>query len=224
MSGRVVLITGAAGALGRAVAERFASEGDRLALLDQVPMNLEAAYQGQCDLGNSAETEAHAARIVSQLGRIDILLNIAGGFEMGEPVHATSEKTWRFMFEVNLWTLVRMLEAVVPIMREQGAGRIVNMGARAALRGSALMGAYAASKSAVIRLTESLSDELKESGVQVNCILPSVIDTPRNRSDIPDADFSRWVQPQRIAEVMAFLVSDGGADIHGASIPVESLS
>ncbi len=224
MTGRVVLITGAAGALGRAVAARFASEGDQLALLDQMPITLDAAYQGQCDLGDGAETEAHVSRIVAELGRIDVLLNIAGGFEMGEPVHATSEKTWKFMFDVNFWTLVRMLEAVVPVMRSQGAGSIVNMGARAAIRGSAMMGAYAASKSAVIRLTESLSDELKESGVRVNCILPSIIDTPRNRSDMPDADYSRWVKPERIADVMAFLVSPGGADIHGASLPVDALS
>jgi len=224
MTNKVVLITGAAGALGRAVAERFATEGNQLALLDQVPTNIQAAYSAQCDLGDSAATRTHVARIVAQLGRIDVLLNIAGGFEMGEPVHATSEKTWKFMFDVNLWTLVHMLEAVVPVMRDQGAGKIINMGARAALRGSALMGAYAASKSAVIRLTESLSDELKELGVQVNCILPSIIDTPRNRSDMPDADYSQWVQPQRIAEVMAFLVSPGGADIHGASIPVDALS
>ncbi len=224
MTNKVVLITGAAGALGRAVAERFATEGNQLALLDQVPTNIQAAYSAQCDLGDSTATRVHVARIVAQLGRIDVLLNIAGGFEMGEPVHATSEKTWKFMFDVNLWTLVHMLEAVVPVMRDQGAGKIINMGARAALRGSALMGAYAASKSAVIRLTESLSDELKELGVQVNCILPSIIDTPRNRSDMPDADYSQWVQPQRIAEVMAFLVSPGGADIHGASIPVDALS
>ncbi len=224
MTNKVVLITGAAGALGKAVAERFATEGNQLALLDQVPTNIQAAYSAQCDLGDSTATRAHVARIVAQLGRIDVLLNIAGGFEMGEPVHATSEKTWKFMFDVNLWTLVHMLEAVVPFMRDQGTGKIINMGARAALRGSALMGAYAASKSAVIRLTESLSDELKELGVQVNCILPSIIDTPRNRSDMPDADYSQWVQPQRIAEVMAFLVSPGGGDIHGASIPVDALS
>ena len=224
MSGRVVLISGAAGALGRSVARRFAAEGDQLALLDLAPCEIDAAYHGQCDLTDAKACGREVERIVERLGRIDILLNITGGFEMGEPVHATSEKTWQFMFDVNLWTLVRMVEAVVPVMRAQGSGRIVNMGARAGLRGSALMGAYAASKSAVMRLTESLSDELKEHGVQVNCILPSIIDTPRNRSDMPDADYSRWVQPERIADVMAFLVSSGGADIHGASIPVEAHS
>lgn len=165
MTGRVVVITGAAGVLGRAVARGFAAEGDTLALLDQVEIDSDAAYRGRCDLTDAAACRREIDDVVRQLGRIDVLLNIAGGFEMGEPVHATSEKTWRFMFDVNLWTAVRMLEAVVPVMRRQGGGKIVNMGARAALRGSAMMGAYAASKSAVIRLTESLSDELKYEGV-----------------------------------------------------------
>ena len=222
MSGRVVLITGAAGALGKAVARRFAAEGDQLALLDQVATGEDAAFAAQCDLADGQACQKAVTQIVERLGRIDVLLNVAGGFEMGEPVHATQAKTWQFMFDVNLWTLVRMVESVVPVMRKQGSGSIVNMGARAALRGAALMGAYAASKSAVMRLTESLSDELRGAGVQVNCILPSIIDTPRNRGDMPDADHSLWVKPERIADVMAFLVSPGGADIHGAAIPVDA--
>ncbi len=221
MSARTVLITGAAGALGRVVAERFRERGDDLALIDQIEPDQPAGYVGCCDLRDPEACQAEVSRILDRYGRIDVLLNIAGGFEMGEPVYATNRDTWRFMFDVNLWTMLHMLEAVVPLMRERGQGKIVNMGARAALRGSALMGAYAASKSAVIRLTESLAEELKEDGINVNCLLPSIIDTPRNRADMPNEDYSRWVSPERIADVMEFLTSSAAEALHGASIAVD---
>ena len=221
MTARTVLITGASGALGRVVAERFRARGDALALLDQVEIDQSAEYVGRCDLRDPDACKTEVDKIRERLGRIDVLLNIAGGFEMGEPVYATRRETWQFMFDVNLWTMLHMLEAVVPVMRGQGEGKIVNMGARAALRGTALMGAYAASKSAVIRLTESLADELKEEGINVNCILPSIIDTPRNRADMPDADYARWVPPERIADVMEFLTSPAAEAMHGAAVPVD---
>lgn len=221
MSSRTVLITGAAGALGRVVAERFRQKGDDLALLDQIEPDQAAGYVGCCDLRDPDACQVEISRILDRYGRIDVLLNIAGGFEMGEPVYATKRGTWKFMFDVNLWTMLHMLEAVVPVMCEQGEGKIVNMGARAALKGSALMGAYAASKSAVVRLTESLADELKEEDINVNCILPSIIDTPRNRADMPNEDYSRWVSPERIADVMEFLTSSAAEAMHGASIAVD---
>lgn len=221
MSARTVLITGASGALGRVVAERFRSRGDALALLDQVAFDQSAEYIGRCDLRDPDACNTEVDSILAQLGRIDVLLNVAGGFEMGEPVYETRRETWQFMFDVNVCTMLHMLEAVVPVMRKQQAGKIVNMGARAALRGTALMGAYAASKSAVIRLTESLADELKDEGINVNCILPSIIDTPRNRADMPDADYARWVPPDRIADVMEFLASPAAEAMHGAAVPVD---
>ncbi len=221
MTTRTVLITGASGALGRVVAERFRARGDALALLDQVEFEQSAEYIGTCDLRDRDACKTEVGKILERLGRVDVLLNVAGGFEMGEPVYSTRRETWQFMFDVNLWTMLHMLEAVVPVMREQKEGKIVNMGARAALRGSALMGAYAASKSAVMRLTESLADELKEEGINVNCILPSIIDTPRNRADMPDADYARWVPPERIADVMEFLASPAAEAMHGAAVPVD---
>lgn len=224
VANRRIVITGAAGAVGRTVAQHFNGLGDSLALLDQIEVPMKAAYVGHCDLTQVDACHEHVRRIASRLGGVDVLLNVVGGFEMGAPVYATRSETWKLMFDVNIWTMVHMLEAVVPVMRGQGSGKIVNMGARAALRGVGMMGAYCASKAAVVRLTESLSDELKEEGINVNCILPSIIDTPRNRMDMPDADQSRWVAPERIAQVMDFLASPAADAMHGAALPVEGLS
>lgn len=221
MADRRVVITGAAGALGQAVAEHFAGLGDRLALLDQIEVQREADYRGCSDLRDVEACRKEVDGAVSRLGGIDVLLSVAGGFEMGEPVYSTEPDLWQRMFDINLWTMVNMVQAVVPVMRRQGGGKIVTIGARAALRGSALMGAYCASKSAVVRVTESLAEELKEEGINVNCIMPSIIDTPRNRVDMPDADFTRWVLPQRIADVMEFLVSDAASDLHGVALAID---
>ena len=221
MAHRRVVITGAAGALGQAGAKHFAGLGDRLALLDQVEVQRQADYRGCCDLRDLEACRREVDGVVSRLEGIDVLLSVAGGFEMGEPVYSTESDLWQRMFDINLWTMVNMVQAVVPVMRRQGSGKIVTIGARAALRGAARMGAYCASKSAVVRVTESLADELKEEGINVNCIMPSIIDTPRNRMDMPDADFTRWVAPQRIADVMEFLVSDAASDLHGVALAVD---
>ena len=142
---------------------------------------------------------------------------------MGESVHETSAATWDFLMDLNARTLINVASAVVPAMIQRGRGRIVTIGAGAALKGGAHMGAYAASKSALIRLTESMSAELKHQGINVNYVLPSIIDTPDNRAAMPDADASRWVAPAALADVIAFLASDGAAAIHGAAIPVTGL-
>lgn len=220
---RVVVVTGAAGALGRAVAAEFARRGARLALIDIVSI---AGPHGSwvCDLGDAAACSETVARIRERLGRIDALANVAGGFTMGEAVHETTDATWRHMLELNAGTVLNMARAVVPHMLAAGAGRIVNVAARAGLRGTARMAAYAASKSVVIRLTEALADELKGKGINVNCVLPSIIDTERNRADMPDADPAKWVAPADLARVIAFLASDDARAIHGAALPVEGLS
>ncbi len=223
MSDRTIVITGAAGALGRVVAERFRAHGDTLALLDLIETDQHAEYFACCDLRDAEACQAQVERIRDRFGHIDVLLNIAGGFEMGEPVYATRTEVWKRMFDINVWTMINMVQAVVPVMRAQGRGKIVNMGARAALRGSALMGAYAASKSVVMRLTESLADELGEDGINVNCILPSIIDTPRNRQDMPDEEHARWVSPDAIAHTMEFLASEASDAMHGAALPVDGL-
>ena len=221
---RTVMITGAAGNLGRAVAAAFAATGDRLVLVARTRDALERAY-GTEDarrlFGAADLLDAQALRQALQpIGPIDVLCNLAGGFTMGTPVHATPEADWRRMQDLNVGTLVHAVGAVVPGMLERGAGRIVNVGANAALRGAAEMGAYIAAKSEVLRLTEAMSAELRGHGINVNCVMPSIIDTPENRAAMPGADPSRWVAPADLAQVIVFLASDGARAVHGACIPV----
>ncbi len=222
-SNRVVLVTGAAGALGKAVVEKFATGDAAVAQLDVVPID-NAHYSAVCDLTDSENCKEAVAAIVDSLGAIDVLANIAGGFTMGETVHEISDETWDFMFGLNAKSVINMARAVLPVMLPRQSGKIVNIGARAGLRGAPNMAAYSASKSVVMRLTESLADELKEEGINVNAILPSIIDTERNRQDMPNADFNKWVAPAAIAEVVAFLASAAADPIHGALLPVEGLS
>ena len=222
-SNRVVLVTGAAGALGKAVVEKFATGDATVAQLDVVPID-NAHYSAVCDLTDSESCKEAVAAIVDSLGAIDVLANIAGGFTMGETVHEISDETWDFMFGLNAKSVINMARAVLPVMLPRQSGKIVNIGARAGLRGAPNMAAYSASKSVVMRLTESLADELKEEGINVNAILPSIIDTERNRQDMPNADFNKWVAPAAIAEVVAFLASAAADPIHGALLPVEGLS
>jgi NAD(P)-dependent dehydrogenase (short-subunit alcohol dehydrogenase family) len=143
---------------------------------------------------------------------------------MGDPVHATSDKTWDFLFDLNTRSVLNTAAAVVPIMLEKGSGKVVNVSARAGLAGAAAMGTYTASKAAVMRLTESMALELREQGVNVNAVMPSLIDTPRNRADMPDADHSKWVRPADIAEVIGYLASPAACAVHGACVPVDGLS
>ena len=219
IEGRTAIVTGAAGVLGAAVAQALHDAGAQVTGIDIV--SADAPWPIRiADLTDAATTVEAFAKI----GDIDILANIAGGFTMGDTVDETSDETWDFMFNLNARTVLNAARAAVPGMRARGAGKIVNIGARAALRGTGAMGAYCASKSVVLRLTETLADELKASNINVNCILPSIIDTPRNRTDMPGADFSKWVTPAEVAGVVLFLASDAAKAVHGASIPVEGLS
>ncbi len=224
----VVVITGAFGALGRTVAQAFAARGARLALLDVAPQPPTAVREmlGQAPLlfGGVDLTDLQATRRVmdataTRFGGIDVLVNVAGGFRW-ERLEEGDPETWDQLYAMNLRTAVVCCKAALPALLERSAGRIINIGAGAAARATAGMGAYAASKAGVQRLTESLADELKDRGITVNAILPSIIDTPRNRADMPDADFSRWVAPEAIAEVIAFLASDAARAVTGAAIPV----
>ena len=219
----IVLVTGAAGALGQAVVEEFVRVGATPVQLDIVEPDNDH-YSVKCDLADAAACEAAVRDIVAKYQRIDVLANIAGGFTMGEQVHETTAATWDFMLNLNALSVLNMARAVVPQMLAQGNGKVVNVGARAGLRGAGHMGAYSASKAVVIRLTEALADELKEQGINVNCVLPSIIDTERNRHDMADADFSRWVAPAALAKVVRFLASADADPIHGAALPVEGLS
>ncbi len=177
----------------------------------------------RCDVTEWDEVEAMAAAAIERFGRIDALANLTGGFRMGEPVHATTEATMRFLLDINVRTLLNTVHAVVPGMIDAGGGRIVNVGAYAALKGVAQMGAYVVAKSAVVRLTESMAAELRESNINVNCVLPTIIDTPGNRAAMPEADPGRWVAPADLAAVIVFLASDAARAIHGAAVPVTGL-
>ena len=224
---RIVVITGASGNLGRAVARAFADLGARLALLDLKRGDLQdSASQLFVDVNlmNPESVASAVGKALERFGRIDVLCNIAGGFRMGPPVHETKDADWEFLLGLNARSVLNTVRAAVPAMLKGGGGRIVNIGAFAAQRGAANMGAYIASKSAVIRLTESMAAELREKNVNVNCVLPTIIDTPENRAAMPNADPRKWVAPQDLAAVIVFLASDAARAIHGAAIPVSGLS
>jgi NAD(P)-dependent dehydrogenase (short-subunit alcohol dehydrogenase family) len=176
------------------------------------------------DLLEQAQVDTTVQRAIDRFARIDVLCNVAGGFRMGEGVHQTSDANWNFLFDLNARTLLHAVRAVVPRMLQAGRGKVVNVGAFAAQRGVAQMGAYTASKSAVIRLTEAMAAELREKNINVNCVLPTIIDTPENRAAMPDADPARWVAPEDLANAIVFLASPAARAIHGASLPVTGLS
>lgn len=217
---RIVMVTGAAGNLGRAVAKAFSERGATLVLLDAKPGDAIV----QTDLRDARSVQQAVERTLERHGRIDVLCNIAGGFRMGPSVHETPDPDWDFLFDLNAKSVLHMARAVVPAMIRSGSGKIVNVGAYAAQRGAAAMGAYIASKSAVIRITETMAAELREKNINVNCVLPTIIDTPENRAAMPQADPRRWVAPQDLAAVIVFLASDSARAIHGAAIPVSGLS
>jgi NAD(P)-dependent dehydrogenase (short-subunit alcohol dehydrogenase family) len=229
---RVVIVTGAAGHLGRAVSQAFAEHGARLVLVDLQRDGLEKAFGAEregtvlvpANLLQQADADAMAKTAVERFGRIDVLCNIAGGFRMGEAVHETSDANWDFLFDLNSRTVLHAARAVVPRMLEGGGGKVVNVGAFAAQKGEAHKGAYIASKSVVIRLTEAMAAELREKNINVNCVLPTIIDTPDNRAAMPDVDPARWVAPQDLANAILFLASDAARAVHGAALPVTGLS
>lgn len=224
---RCVMITGAAGNLGRAVAGAFGALGANLVLLDRQRGSLkedERTHFVQTDLLDAASVRAAVDQAMARFGRIDVLCNLAGGFRMGPAVHETPDADWDFLLDLNARSVLQTARAVVPVMLKAGGGRIVNVGAYAAQKGAARMGAYVASKSAVIRLTETMAAELREKNINVNCVLPTIIDTPENRAAMPEADPKRWVAPQDLAQAIVFLASDRARAIHGAALPVTGLS
>lgn len=229
---RIVLVTGAAGNLGRAVADLFQERGDTVAVLGRSRESLARTFGDEddrrifvpADLLQPAAVQQAVDRLVARCGALDVLCNVAGGFSMGHPVHATPPAEWQQLQDLNVRTLLNAAGAVVPQMLRQGRGWIVNVGANAAQRGVAQMGAYVAAKAEVQRITEAMAAELREQGIHVNCVMPTIIDTPENRAAMPKADPARWVAPRQLAEVIAFLASDAAAAVHGACIPVTGLS
>lgn len=221
MSDRVIAVTGGHGVLGRAVVEAAVADGLRVAVIDHAAgrETPEGVLElGGVDLTDSGAAERAMSAVVERFGRLDALLNIAGGFVWQTVDDA--EPAWDRMFALNVTTALNASRAALPHLRRSDEGRIVNVGANGALKSAAGMGAYAASKSGVHRLTESLAEELKSTPVTVNAVLPSILDTEQNRKDMPDADPSTWVRPSDLARVMLFLASPDSRAITGALIPV----
>lgn len=227
MADRVMIVTGAFGSLGRVVVRAAATRGWRVAALDMAattPTDL-AADEGwieavpAVDLTESDSAKAAIESVLSRHGRLDALLNIAGGFRW-TPVADSDAAVWDLMFRLNVQTAVNASRAALPHLVASGAGRIVNVGAGAAERSGAGMAPYTASKAGVHRFTESLAEELKGKGVTVNAVLPSIIDTPQNRADMPDADPAKWVSPAELAEVMLFLASPEASAVTGSLVRV----
>ena len=221
MSERVIAITGGHGVLGRAVVEAALADGLKVAVIDHA--SGQSAPEGVLELGGVDLTDPDSATkaidaVASHFGRLDALLNIAGGFVWQTTDDA--DPAWAKMFALNLTTALNASRAALPHLKASPEGRIVNVGANAALKSAAGMGAYAASKAGVHRLTESLAEEVKETSVTVNAVLPSILDTAQNRKDMPDADPAKWVAPSDLARVMLFLASPDSRAITGALVPV----
>ncbi len=225
-SGKHVVITGAAGVLGQAVVDRVLSLGGTVAALD-IQFNNSDSFQVPSGLTRHHVdlTDRDATRAVfEKIGVVDALFNIAGGFVMGPLVYEFSDDDWDHMFDINVRTFLNCVRAAVPKMISGGrGGAIVNVGARAALTGEAHMGVYCAVKGIILHLTESLSKEVQSHGIRVNAVLPSIIDTPQNRRDMPETDFGTWVSPNDLSEIMCFLASNQAKSIHRALVPVSGL-
>jgi 3-oxoacyl-[acyl-carrier protein] reductase len=222
MDGKVVVVTGASGALGKVVAEAAIARGGRVAGVDhaasQIPATETRIELGGVDLSDPAQAKKAIDAAAAHFGRLDVLINIAGGFAF-ETVSEGDPKTWQRMYALNVLTALHASRSAIPHLAPSRSARIVNVGAMAALQASAGMGAYAASKAGVHRLTEALAAEWKGK-ITVNAVLPSVIDTPANRASMPKADFAKWVKPQELAEVILFLASDAASAVTGALLPV----
>lgn len=231
LKGRVAVLTGATGNLGRAAVEAFRRAGATVVLVDRSEERLARTFAdlesspehllaGDVDLTDEASAKRACQAAVERFGRIDVLFNTVGLYRGGTPVAEDDLSTWDLVLDVNLRTTLLMCRAAVPYLLGQRSGRIINTTSRNAFRGAARAAAYSAAKAAVLRLTESLAAEVKDSGVNVNCLVPGTIDTPENREASPEADTSRWVAPAAIADVAVFLASDAARAVTGAAIPV----
>jgi 3-oxoacyl-[acyl-carrier protein] reductase len=222
MHGKAIVITGASGALGKVVADAAVARGARVAGINRAAARggttADRIDLGGVDLSDAAQALQAVDAAAAHFGRLDVLVNIAGAFAF-ETVADGDPKTWQRLYAINVTTALNASRAAIPHLVASGAGRIVNIGAMGALQAGAGMGAYAASKAGVHRLTEALAAELKGK-VTVNAVLPSTIDTPANRRDMPKADFTAWVTADELANVILFLASDAASAVTGALLPV----
>ncbi len=228
---KVVLVTGGTGALGRAVTEAFVKAdasvfvsyiiSEEITLLKyQLGHNQNKVTIIESDLMKGESVRRLVETVLHQSGRIDVLANVVGGYAGGPSIHETKEKDFDFMLNLNLRSAFLISKAVLPSMIERKKGKIVHIASRTGLKGEATVGPYSISKGGVIRLTEAIAEEVRDFGINCNCLMPSVIDTEANRKAMPDADFSKWVKPEEIAQVILFLCSEDARIINGAAIPV----
>jgi len=229
--GKKILVTGAAGNLGPAVVEAFLQAGGTVIGLDHRKGRLNGSFDSieskgivhyfeGVDLTDRPAVLTLGSRVRDQVGMVDVVVNTVGGFTSGDPVYELEPETLQWMIELNVNSFLNIVAGFVPHLIEKGGGKVITVGSRASLSGSAKTGAYAAAKGALLRLTESLAEELKMKNIQVNCVLPSTIDTPDNRQAMPNADFAKWVKPENLAETILFLASDSADEISGAALPV----
>ncbi len=231
VSDNVVIITGASGNLGLATAHAFQHAGAKTVLVERSTDLLKQNFPdltnspdhllaGDVDLTDAGSVTGMVDQALNWFGRLDVLVNTVGAYRGGTPMHEEDLETWDFLLTLNLRTTLLTCRAVVPVMQRQGQGKIINVASRSGIFGEAGAAAYSASKGAVLRLTESMAEELKQSNITVNAVLPGTIDTPQNRQAMPDADHSTWVAPEAIAEVIFFLGSDAARAVTGAAVPV----
>jgi NAD(P)-dependent dehydrogenase (short-subunit alcohol dehydrogenase family) len=226
---RTSIVTGGSGALGSAVVDLFLDAGDRVVvpwIVRSEADALSARRPAELERGRLVLVEADVAEdegataVAAAAGSAAVLVNGVGGFAGGEPVEATPLDVWDRLYRMNVRTAVAASRAVLPSMRARGRGVIVNVASQAALAPPGGIAAYAASKAAVVALTLSLQDEVAPAGLRVGAVVPTTIDTPANRKAMPDADFSKWTPPERIAAVVHWLASEAAATVRGALIPV----
>ena len=224
MKGKIALVTGANGGLGTYVTQALLDGGATVIGLsrkiDQSEFSSPNFTALSAGISTAGEAEAAVESVVARFGRLDILVHTIGGFAGGQPIAETDDDTFQRMFDVNLYTTFYILRAAIPVMRKTGNGRIVAIGSRAALDPGAGVGAYSASKAAMVSLIRTVAQENKDAGITANVILPGTMDTPANRKFMPKSDFSKWVRPAAVAGLITWLVSDAGKDVDGAVIPV----
>ncbi len=224
MKGKVALVTGANGGLGTYVTQALLDAGATVVGLSrkiqQSGFNSPSFTALPAEISTAAGAKSAVDSVISNFGRVDILAHTVGGFAGGQSVAETDDATFQRMFDMNLNSAFYLLRAVIPAMRKTGNGRIIAIGSRAALEPGAGVGAYSASKAALVSLIRTVAQENKDVGLTANVLLPGTMDTPANRKVMPNADFSKWVRPAAVASLIAWLAADAGKDVNGAVIPV----
>lgn len=224
MEGKVVLVTGADGALGKYVTQAFLDAGKAVVgtsrKIQQSDFSSPSFTALPAEISSREDANALVGQVVARFGTLDVLAHTVGGFAGGQSIADTDDDTFRRMMDLNLNSVFHILRATIPVLRQTGNGRIIAIGSRAALEPASGVGAYSASKAAMVSLIKTVALENKDAGLRANLILPGTMDTPANRKSIPKADFSKWVKPSSVASLITWLASDAGRDINGAVIPI----